>query len=182
MSMDLSALATNADKLEECIDKNEKREQEGKEKDKQLRDTIERKVKKEEHRRKKPRSRDGTLKRCKRLFKEGASPDVLAELEESLREQEKYHRYYVQCFLPVLNRKISKELDPIKKEEIGQVISEITGKNNDQNHYNRSNSEDSGVGSDSDDDRKYQTNDTEPKNGEIFSVCADEDINDRLLE
>lgn len=180
MSMDLSTLATNADKLEECIDKNEKREQDRK--NEQLYGAIERKVKKEKHRREKPKSRDGTIKECIRLFKEGASPEVLAELEKSLRGQEKYYKYYVQCFLPVLGKKISRELNFIKQEEIGRVISGITGKNNDQNHYNRRNSEDSGVGSDSDDDHKYQTNDTEPKNGEIFSVCADEDINDCLLE
>jgi len=49
MGIDLSALATNADKLDECIDKNKKREQDRK--DEQLYGTIERKVKKEEHKR-----------------------------------------------------------------------------------------------------------------------------------
>ncbi|WP_265033918.1 ankyrin repeat domain-containing protein [Wolbachia endosymbiont (group A) of Sicus ferrugineus] len=149
MSTDLSALATNAKKLDKYIDKNEKREQDRK--DEQLYDIIERKVKKEEHKREKPRSRDGTLKKCKRLFKEGASPEVLTKLEESLREQEKYYRYYVQCFLPVLNRKISKELDPIEKEEIGQVISEITYNSKycfTHNQNDRRNSEDSGIESD----------------------------------
>ncbi|WP_375315929.1 ankyrin repeat domain-containing protein [Wolbachia endosymbiont (group A) of Colletes cunicularius] len=149
MSTDLSALATNAKKLDEYIDKNEKREQDRK--DEQLYGIIERKVKKEEHKREKPRSRDGTLKKCKRLFKEGASPEVLTKLEESLREQEKYYRHYVQCFLPVLNRKISKGLDPIEKEEIGQVISEITYNSKycfTHNQNDRRNSEDSGIESD----------------------------------
>ncbi len=164
MGIDLSALATNADKLDECIDKNKKREQDRK--DEQLYGIIERKVKKEEHKREKPRGQDGALKECKRLFKEGASSEVLTKLEESLREQEKYYRYYVQCFLPVLNRKISKELDPIKKEEIGQVISEITDNSeycsnsithNQNDHRNSEDSEaESGYGSDVEDDHKVE--------------------------
>ncbi|UVW83752.1 ankyrin repeat domain-containing protein [Wolbachia endosymbiont of Aedes albopictus] len=161
MGIDLSALATNADKLDECIDKNKKREQDRK--DEQLYGIIERKVKKEEHKREKPRGQDGALKECKRLFKEGASSEVLTKLEESLREQEKYYRYYVQCFLPVLNRKISKELDPIKKEEIGQVISEITYNSRycfTHNQNDRRNSEDSeaesGYGSDVEGDHKVE--------------------------
>jgi nitrate reductase assembly molybdenum cofactor insertion protein NarJ len=82
MAIDLTALAT---------------------KDEQLYCIIERKAKKEEHKREKPRSRDGALKKCERLLEEGASSEVLTKLEESLREQEKYYRYYVQCFLPVLD-------------------------------------------------------------------------------
>ncbi|WP_374699028.1 ankyrin repeat domain-containing protein [Wolbachia endosymbiont (group B) of Limnophora tigrina] len=160
MGIDLSALATNADKLDECIDKNKKREQDRK--DEQLYGTIERKVKKEKHKREKPRGQDGTLKKCKRLFEEGASSEVLTKLEESLREQEKYYRYYVQCFLPVLNRKISKELDPIKKEEIGQVISEITYNSrycftHNQNDRRDSGTE-SGYGSDVENDHKVTHN------------------------
>ncbi|QOD38296.1 ankyrin repeat domain-containing protein [Candidatus Wolbachia massiliensis] len=160
MGIDINVLTDNAGKLDGCIDKNEKREQDRK--DEQLYNTIERKVKKEEHKRKKPRGRDGTIKECKKLFKEGASPEVLTKLEESLRGQEKYHKYYVECFLPVLGRKISKESDLTKEEKIGQVISGITGKHNDQNHYNRRNSEDSepesGYGSDVEDDCKVETN------------------------
>ncbi|WP_353286796.1 ankyrin repeat domain-containing protein [Wolbachia endosymbiont (group A) of Anthophora plumipes] len=126
MGIDLSALATNADKLDECIDKNKKREQDRK--DEQLYGTIERKVKKEKHKREKPRGQDGTLKKCKRLFEEGASSEVLTKLEESLREQEKYYRYYVQCFLPVLDEVIerSKKTPNETKERVKQAISEIT--------------------------------------------------------
>ncbi|WP_341812453.1 ankyrin repeat domain-containing protein [Wolbachia endosymbiont (group A) of Conops quadrifasciatus] len=160
MGIDLSTLATNANKLDECIDKNKKREQD--KKDEQLYGTIERKVKKEKHKREKPRGQDGTLKKCKRLFEEGASSEVLTKLEESLREQEKYYRYYVQCFLPVLNRKISKELDPIKKEEIGQVISEITYNSRycfTHNQNDRRDSEtESGYGSDVENDHKVTHN------------------------
>ncbi len=105
MGIDLSALATNANKLDEC-------------KDEQLYCIIERKVKKEEHKREKPRSRDGALKKCERLFEEGASPEVLTKLEESLREQEKYYRYYVQCFLPVLGS-VDKKYE--KREKDGSL-------------------------------------------------------------
>ncbi|WP_353287774.1 ankyrin repeat domain-containing protein [Wolbachia endosymbiont (group B) of Gerris lacustris] len=143
MNMDLSALVTNANKLSEYINKNEK--QEWKEKDKQLYCIIERKVKKAEHKHEKPRSRDGTLKQCKRLFKEGASPEVLTKLEESLREQEKYHRYYVQCFLPVLG-KVVEQSKKISNETKNQVISEIT-----KSCLSRYNEQDSGYSSDFED-------------------------------
>ncbi|XCA33366.1 MAG: ankyrin repeat domain-containing protein [Wolbachia endosymbiont of Polyergus mexicanus] len=166
MGIDLSALATNADKLDECIDKNKKREQDRK--DEQLYGTIERKVKKEEHKREKPRSRDGALKKCERLFEEGASSEVLTKLEESLREQEKYYRYYVQCFLPVLDKAIerSKKISNETKERVKQVISEITDNSKycsnsiTHNQNDRRNSEDSeaesGYGSDVEDDHKVE--------------------------
>ncbi|MDR3132256.1 MAG: hypothetical protein LBU02_04150 [Rickettsiales bacterium] len=164
MSTDITALTTNVGKLGECTDKNEKQEQD--KKNEQLYGAIERKVTKEKHKRERPRGRDGTIKECKKLFKEGASPEVLTELEESLRGQEKYHRYYVQCFLPVLKRKISKELDPLEKEKIKQVISGVTRKSSNQNHYSRRDSQDSGIGSDNDDERQTDNR----------------SINDRLLE
>lgn len=164
MNTDITALTTNVGKLGECTDKNEKQEQD--KKNEQLYGAIERKVTKEKHKRERPRGRDGTIKECKKLFKEGASPEVLTELEESLRGQEKYHRYYVQCFLPVLKRKISKELDPLEKEKIKQIISGVTRKSSNQNHYSRRDSQDSGIGSDNDDERQ-----TDNRN-----------INDRLLE
>ncbi|MEY2393355.1 hypothetical protein [Wolbachia endosymbiont of Tettigetta isshikii] len=166
MSTDITALTTNLGKLDECTDKNEKQEQDRKEKDEQLSGAIERKVTKEKHKRERPIGRDGTIKECKRLLKEGASPTVLTKLEKSLRGQEKYHRYYVQCFLPVLKRKISKKLDPIKREEIEKVISNIIGESVNHNHYSRRDSQDSGIGSDSDDRRQ-----TDNMN-----------VNDRLLE
>ncbi|WP_353282300.1 ankyrin repeat domain-containing protein [Wolbachia endosymbiont (group A) of Myopa testacea] len=160
MGIDLSALATNADKLDECIDKNKKREQDRK--DEQLYGTIERKVKKEKHKREKPRGQDGTLKKCKRLFEEGASSEVLTKLEESLREQEKYYRYYVQCFLPVLDEVIerSKKTPNETKERVKQAISEITYNSKycfTHNQNDRRDSEtESGYGSDVEDDHEVE--------------------------
>lgn len=143
MSIDLSVLVTSANKLDKYINKNEKQEQD--KKDKQLYNIIERKVKKKKHKHEKPRSRDGTLKECKRLFKEGASPEVLTKLEESLREQDKYHRYYVQCFLPVLGEVIERS-KRISNETKNQVISEIT-----KSCLSRYNEQDSGYSSDFED-------------------------------
>ncbi|WP_395461138.1 ankyrin repeat domain-containing protein [Wolbachia endosymbiont (group B) of Ablattaria laevigata] len=142
MSIDLSVSVTNANKLDKYINKNEKQDK----KDKQLYNIIERKVKKEKHQHKKPGSRDGTLKECKRLFKEGASPEVLTKLEESLREQEKYHRYYVQCFLPVLGEVIERS-KRISNETKKQVISEVT-----KSCFSRYSEQDSGYGSDFEDE------------------------------
>lgn len=142
MVIDSSVLVSNANKLDKCINKNEKQDKKGK----QLSNIIERKVKKEKHKHEKPRSRDGTLKECKRLFKEGASPEVLTKLEESLREQEKYHRYYVQCFLPVLG-KVVEQSKKISNETKNQVISEIT-----KSCLSRYNEQDSGYGSDFEDE------------------------------
>ncbi len=157
MGIDITALTTNADKLGECIDKNKKREQDRK--DEQLYDAIERKVKKEEHKREKPRGQDGTLKKCKRLFEEGASSEVLTKLEESLREQEKYYRYYVQFFLPVLDEATerSKKIPNETKERVKQAISEITYNSKYCNQNDRRNSEaESGYGSDVEDDHKVE--------------------------
>ncbi|OAB82429.1 hypothetical protein WSTR_00780 [Wolbachia endosymbiont of Laodelphax striatellus] len=142
MVIDSSVLVSNANKLDKCINKSKKQDK----KDKQLYNIIERKVKKEKHKHEKPRSRDGTLKECKRLFKEGASPEVLTKLEESLREQEKYHRYYVQCFLPVLGEVIERS-KRISNETKNQVISEIT-----KSCLSRYNEQDSGYGSDCEDE------------------------------
>ncbi|WP_265023294.1 ankyrin repeat domain-containing protein [Wolbachia endosymbiont (group A) of Epistrophe grossularia] len=157
MGIDITALTTNADKLGECIDKNKKQEQDRK--DEQLHCTIERKVKKEEHKREKPRGQDGTLKKCKRLFEKDASPEVLTKLEESLREQEKYYRYYVQCFLPVLDKAIerSKKISNETKERVKQAISEITYNSRYCFTHNRRDSEtESGYGSDVEDDHEVE--------------------------
>ncbi|PBD16217.1 MULTISPECIES: ankyrin repeat domain-containing protein [unclassified Wolbachia] len=152
MGIDITALTTNADKLGECIDKNKKQEQDRK--DEQLYGIIERKVKKEEHKREKPRGQDGTLKKCKRLFEKDASPEVLTKLEESLREQEKYYRYYVQCFLPVLDKAIERS-KKISNETKKQVISKITDNSRYCFTHNRRDSEtESGYGSDVGDDHE----------------------------
>ncbi|WP_265036000.1 ankyrin repeat domain-containing protein [Wolbachia endosymbiont (group A) of Anomoia purmunda] len=141
------------------------KKQERDRKDEQLHYTIEKKVRKEEHKREKPRGQDGTIKKCKRLFKEGASPEVLTKLEESLREQEKYYRYYVQCFLPVLGKAIERS-KKISNETKKQVISEITDNSkycsnsithNQNDRRNREDSEaESGYGSDVEDDHKVE--------------------------
>ncbi|WP_341814717.1 ankyrin repeat domain-containing protein [Wolbachia endosymbiont (group A) of Chalcis sispes] len=157
MGIDITALTTNADKLGECIDKNKKQEQDRK--DEQLYGIIERKVKKEEHKREKPRGQDGTLKKCKRLFEKDASPEVLTKLEESLREQEKYYRYYVQCFLPVLDKAIerSKKISNETKERVKQAISEITYNSRYCFTHNRRDSEtESGYSSDVEDDHEVE--------------------------
>ncbi len=177
MGIDLSALATNANKLDEC-------------KDEQLYCIIERKVKKEEHKREKPRSRDGALKKCERLFEEGASSEVLTKLEESLREQERYYRYYVQCFLPVLDEVIerSKKTPNETKEQVKQVISEITYNSKycfTHNQNDRRNSEDSeaesGYGSDVEDDHKVEIS-NEITNSNALLLKAIKDGNNRKFK
>ncbi len=177
MGIDLSALATNANKLDEC-------------KDEQLYCIIERKVKKEEHKREKPRSRDGALKKCERLFEEGASSEVLTKLEESLREQERYYRYYVQCFLPVLDEVIerSKKTPNETREQVKQVISEITYNSKycfTHNQNDRRNSEDSeaesGYGSDVEDDHKVEIS-NEITNNNALLLKAIKDGNNRKFK
>ncbi|MBR9982959.1 MAG: ankyrin repeat domain-containing protein [Wolbachia endosymbiont of Homalodisca vitripennis] len=169
MVIDSSVLVSNANKLDKCINKNEKQDK----KDKQLYNIIERKVKKEKHKHEKPRSRDGTLKECKRLFKEGASPEVLTKLEESLREQEKYHRYYVQCFLPVLGEVIERS-KRISNETKNQVISEIT-----KSCLSRYNEQDSGYGSDFEDEMNG-ISDSDSDFEDRINGISDSD-NDQLL-
>ena len=170
MSIDLSVSVTNANKLDNHINKNEKQDK----KDKQLYNIIERKVKKEKHQHKKPGSRDGTLKECKRLFKEGASPEVLTKLEESLREQEKYHRYYVQCFLPVLGEVIERS-KRISNETKKQVISEVT-----KSCFSRHSEQDSGYGSDFEDEiNGISDSDSDFEDG--INVISDSDNDVQLL-
>ncbi|WP_019236711.1 ankyrin repeat domain-containing protein [Wolbachia pipientis] len=169
MSIDSSVLVSNANKLDKCINKNEKQDK----KDKQLYNIIERKVKKKNISMKKPRSRDGTLKECKRLFKEGASPEVLTKLEESLREQEKYHRYYVQCFLPVLGEVIERS-KRISNETKKQVISEVT-----KSCFSRHSEQESGYGSDFEDEiNGISDSDSDFEDG--INGISDSD-NDQLL-
>lgn len=76
--------------------------------------------------------KDGTLTECKRLFKKGASPEVLIKLKKS----PEYYEYYTQRFLPVLKEEIKqlKELEKIKKEKIEQVISEAINKGSKKDH------------------------------------------------
>ncbi|WP_353275225.1 ankyrin repeat domain-containing protein [Wolbachia endosymbiont (group A) of Pipizella viduata] len=102
---------------------------------------ITKKVTKGKHKHLHPEvGKDKTLNKCKGLFKEGASPkiliEVLTKLGESPEEQEKYYKYYTQHFLPALKKEIkqSKKLDPTKKEEIEQVISEAINKSSKKDH------------------------------------------------
>ncbi|WP_353286795.1 hypothetical protein [Wolbachia endosymbiont (group A) of Anthophora plumipes] len=102
---------------------------------------ITKKVTKGKHKHLHPEvGKDKTLNKCKGLFKEGASPKILTEvltkLGESPEEQEKYYKYYTQHFLPALKKEIkqSKKLDPTKKEEIEQVISEAINKSSKKDH------------------------------------------------
>ncbi|WP_143689414.1 ankyrin repeat domain-containing protein [Wolbachia endosymbiont of Nilaparvata lugens] len=164
MVIDSSVLVSNANKLDKCINKNEKPEQD--KKDKQLYNIIERKVKKEKHKHLNPEvGKDGTLRECKRWFKKGASPEVLTEVLIKLKKSPEYYEYYTQHFLPALKEEIkqSKKLEKIKKEKIEQVISEITDNSKycsnsiTHNQNDRRNSEaESGYGSDVEDDHKVE--------------------------
>ncbi|QMV46404.1 hypothetical protein HC358_05200 [Wolbachia pipientis] len=89
----------------------------------QLRDTIYKKVTKENHKYGSPQKGDGTIKKCIELFKQGASPEVLTKLEKSLREQlekspekqeeyQKHYKYYIENFLLALKDEV------IKSEEL----------------------------------------------------------------
>lgn len=162
MVIDSSVLVSNANKLDKCINKNEKQDK----KDKQLYNIIERKVKKEKHKHLNPEvGKDGTLRECKRWFKKGASPEVLTEVLIKLKKSPEYYEYYTQHFLPALKEEIkqSKKLEKIKKEKIEQVISEITDNSKycsnsiTHNQNDRRNSEaESGYGSDVEDDHKVE--------------------------
>ncbi|NEV49209.1 hypothetical protein EUZ93_01635 [Wolbachia pipientis] len=76
------------------------------------------------------------LSLCKRLFKKGASPEVLTEVLIKLKKSPEYYEYYTQRFLLVLKEEIkqSKELEKIKKEKIEQVISEAINKGSKKDH------------------------------------------------
>lgn len=82
--------------------------------------------------------KDGTLTECKRLFKKGASTEVLTEVLIKLKKSPEYYEYYTQRFLPVLKEEIkqSKELERIKKEKVEQVISEAINKGSKKDHPN----------------------------------------------
>ncbi|KAF5269383.1 hypothetical protein FQR65_LT17960 [Abscondita terminalis] len=98
---------------------------------------ITKKVTKGKHKHLNPEvGKDRTLTECKRLFKKGASPEVLTEVLIKLKKSPEYYEYYTQCFLPVLKEKIkqSKELEKIKKEKIEQVISEIISQSSNKDH------------------------------------------------
>lgn len=117
-----------------------------------LYDTIYKKVTKKTHSNQSPKKDgDGTIKKCIELFKKGADPNILIQLEKLLREQEEYYKYYIDNFLPALKTKVieSEELmkpsvlnneekssqgSPTRRGKILGIISRITNKSSDKNH------------------------------------------------
>ena len=117
-----------------------------------LYDTIYKKVTKKTHSNQSPKKDgDGTIKKCIELFNKGADPNVLIELEKSLRKQEEYYKYYIDNFLPALKTKVieseglmkpsvlnneekSSQRSPTIKGKILKIISEITKKSNNKDH------------------------------------------------
>ncbi|UPA55375.1 hypothetical protein MWH06_01655 [Wolbachia pipientis] len=76
----------------------------------------------------------GAPGKCKRLIKEGVTPEMFAKLGESLIEQKEY---YIKTFLPALQVEIteSTKLDKEKAKEIRRIISEIISKSS--NKYSK---------------------------------------------
>ncbi|KAG8172799.1 hypothetical protein JTE90_005682 [Oedothorax gibbosus] len=115
--------------------------------DSELLTAIIAKVTKRKHKHLNPEvGKDRTLTKCKRLFKKGASPEVLTEVLIKLKQSPEYYEYYIQHFLPALN----KGLDQAKKKEIEQVISGIISQSSNPDNIAQSRrgsieSEDSGV-------------------------------------
>ena len=124
-------------------------------KTKELHEIIHRKVTKKRHNHENLKKGDGTIAKCIELFNKGADPNVLIQLKKSLREQEKYQKYYnyyTEKFLPALEKEVmgSEVGLPVFKNEIEQsqgsptrrgkilgIILEITGitnKSSDKNH------------------------------------------------
>ncbi|WP_341813510.1 DUF350 domain-containing protein [Wolbachia endosymbiont (group B) of Germaria angustata] len=115
-----------------------------------LYDTIYKKVTKKTHSNQSTKKDGkGTIKKCIELFNKGADPNILIQLEKSLREQEKYYNYYTEKFLPALEKEVmGLEVGlPIFKNEIEQsqgsptrrgkilgIISKLTNKSSNKNH------------------------------------------------
>ncbi|AAW71340.1 hypothetical protein EJB10_01610 [Wolbachia endosymbiont of Brugia malayi] len=116
---------------------------------------IKKRVTKKDYRENQESGQDKTPRKCKKLFKKGASPEVLTKLGELLIEQEKYYNNYIQHFLPALKREIikSKELNLIEKIKIEQIImklitSDAVSKNSNESHSNAETNEQSANGAD----------------------------------
>lgn len=120
---------------------------------KELYEIIHKKVTKKTHNHKNLKKEDGTITKCIELFSKGADPNVLIELEKSLRKEEyqKYYNYYTEKFLPALktkvieseelmkpsvlnNEKKSSQRSPTIKGKILGIISGITKKSNNKDH------------------------------------------------
>lgn len=119
-------------------------------KTKELHEIIHKKVTKK-HTYTSPQEGDGTIKRCIELLNKGADPNVLIELKKSLRKQEKYYNYYIEKFLPALEKEVieserlmkssvlnneekSSQRSPTIKGKTLKIISEITKKSNNKDH------------------------------------------------
>lgn len=123
----------------------------------QLYNAIYKQVTKTIHNHKNLKNEDKTIKKCIKLFNNGADPNVLTQLEKLLREKEehqKYYNYYTEKFLPALKTKVieseelmkpsvlnneekSSQKSPTIKGETLKIILEITGitnKSSDKNH------------------------------------------------
>ncbi|WP_410543488.1 DUF350 domain-containing protein [Wolbachia endosymbiont of Frankliniella intonsa] len=120
----------------------------------QLYNAIYKKVTKKTHNHENLKKGDGTIAKCIELFNKGADPNVLIELEKSLRKQEEYYKYYIDNFLPALKTKVieseelmkssvlnneekSSQRSPTRREKILEIILEITGitnKSSDKDH------------------------------------------------
>ncbi|WP_143689792.1 DUF350 domain-containing protein [Wolbachia endosymbiont of Nilaparvata lugens] len=121
------------------------------EEDRKLFTNIYKKVTKKTHNHENLKKGDGTIAKCIELFNKGADPNVLIELEKSLRKQEEYYKYYIDNFLPALKTKVieseelmkpsvlnneekSSQKSPTIKGKILKIISEITKKSNNKDH------------------------------------------------
>lgn len=120
-------------------------------KTKELHEIIHKKVTKKTHNHENLKKGDGTIAKCIELFNKGADPNVLIELEKSLRKQEEYYKYYIDNFLPALKTKVieseelmkpsvlnneekSSQRSPTIKGKTLKIISEITKKSNNKDH------------------------------------------------
>ncbi|QKX03217.1 hypothetical protein GOY07_03540 [Wolbachia endosymbiont of Litomosoides sigmodontis] len=102
---------------------------------------IRKKVTEENYRENQESRQDKIPRKCKKLFKKGANPEVLMKLRKSLMGQAKYYNSYIQHFLPALKREIakSKELNLIERTKIEQIImklitSDAVYKNSNENY------------------------------------------------
>ncbi|WP_353278781.1 DUF350 domain-containing protein [Wolbachia endosymbiont (group B) of Longitarsus flavicornis] len=120
----------------------------------QLYNAIYKKVTKKTHNNESPKKGDRTITECIELFNKGAAPNVLIELEKSLRKQEECYKYYIDNFLPALKTKVieseelmkssvlnneekSSQRSPTRRGKILEIILEITGitnKSSDKDH------------------------------------------------
>ncbi|MCM1001966.1 hypothetical protein DM84_01755 [Wolbachia pipientis] len=110
------------------------------EKDRELCEAIYKKVTKERHHCPSPKKGDRVITKCIGFFEDGADPEVLSGLAESLSEQieseklpkkkeeyQKYYKYYIENFLPALLRETiqSEKLGPEKIKQVLRITLDI---------------------------------------------------------